>query len=160
VLRLAREDRSLRKTINGHDVGVAGHSLGAITTLGVATNSCCVDPRIDAAVAMSGIQLPFPNGSFFSTRTPPLMLVHGELDRTVPYAGSTNAYDQAPPPKVLLTLEDAPHTPFFPPWIDPTVRATTDFLDGYLKHDHQALERLPSDGNVAGVASLQADLGG
>ena len=160
VLRLAREDRSLKRTISGHDVGVAGHSLGAITTLGVATHSCCVDPRIDAAVAISGIQLPFPGGSYFSTRTPPLMLIHGESDRTVAYGGSANAYEQAPSPKAFLTLEDAPHTPFFAPWLDPTIRTITDFFDGYLTNDHRALGRLPAEGNVPGVSSLQSDLKG
>ncbi len=67
VLKVARMDPSLRRTIDRHDVGAFGHSLGAITTLGVATNSCCVDHRIRAAVSFSGIELPFPGGSFFAT---------------------------------------------------------------------------------------------
>jgi pimeloyl-ACP methyl ester carboxylesterase len=158
VLRLARQDRSLRRTIDRDDVGVFGHSLGAITTLGVATNSCCVDPRIEAAVSFSGIELPFPGGSFFTTPTPPLMLVHGDTDGTVPYVGSVSAYAQAPAPKVFLTLAHAGHVPFRAPWLDPTVRSITDFLDGFLKHDRRALRRLAIDGNVAGVASVQEDL--
>ena len=158
VLGLARQDRSLRRTIDRHDVGVFGHSLGAITTLGVATNSCCVDPRIKAAVSFSGIELPFPGGSFFSTPTPPLMLVHGDADQTVPYVASVNAYAQAPAPKAFLTLEHAPHVPFLAPWLDPAVRSITDFLDGFLKHDRRALRRLATDGNVPGVASIQEDL--
>lgn len=159
VLRVQRRDPSLRRTIDRHDIGVAGHSLGAITTLGLARNSCCQDRRIDAAVAFSGIQLPFPGGSFATTSGPPLMLVHGDRDGTVPYGGSTGAYAQAPAPKVLLTLLGAPHTPFFAPWIDPLTAAVTDFLDGYLKHSRKALQRLPADGNVAGTTTLQEDLG-
>jgi dienelactone hydrolase len=158
VLRLARQDRSLRRTIDRHDVGAFGHSLGAITTLGVATNSCCVDPRIRAAVSFSGIELPFPGGSFFSTPTPPLMLVHGNVDGTVPYVGSVSAYAQAPAPKVFLTLEQAGHVPFVAPWLDPAVRSITDFLDGFLKHHRRALRRLATDGNVPGVASVQEEL--
>jgi fermentation-respiration switch protein FrsA (DUF1100 family) len=159
VLRLARHDRSLRRTIDRRDVGAFGHSLGAITTLGVATNSCCVDPRLRAAVSFSGIELPFDGGTFFSTPTPPLMLVHGNADGTVPYGGSVAAYSQAPRPKVFLTLEHAPHVPFRPPWLDPAVRSITDFFDGFLKHDRDALRTLATDGNVAGVASLEEDLG-
>jgi dienelactone hydrolase len=155
VLRLARQDRSLRRTIDRHEVGAFGHSLGAITTLGVATNSCCVDRRLRAAVSFSGIELPFPGGSFFSTPTPPLMLVHGNADGTVPYVGSVNAYAQAPAPKAFLTLEHAGHVPFLAPWLDPAVRSITDFLDGFLKHDRRALRRLATDGNVPGVASVQ-----
>ena len=158
-LRVQRNDPSLRRTIDRHDIGVAGHSLGAITTLGLARNSCCQDRRIDAAVAFSGIQLPFPGGTFATTSGPPLMLVHGDKDGTVPYVGSTSAYAQAPAPKVLMTLLGAPHTPFFAPWIDPLTASVTDFLDGYLKHSRKALRRLPTDGNVAGVTTLQEDLG-
>jgi len=158
VLRLRRNHRALRQIISRYRIGAAGHSLGAITTFGVATNSCCLDRRIDAAVPFSGILLPFPNGTFFSEPTPPLMLVHGDEDGTVPYVFSVNAYKQAPAPKAFMTLLGAPHTPFLAPWLDPTVRATTDFLDGFLKGDIKALKRLSKDGNVPGVASLQQDL--
>ena len=158
VLRLARTDPSLRRAVDRHDVGIAGHSLGAITTLGLALNSCCHDRRVEAAVAFSGLVLPFPGGTAYAGRIPPLMLVHGDKDGTVPYSGSTSIYAQAPAPKVLLTLLGAPHTPFFPPWLDPTVRSVTDFLDGYLKHDRRALRRLGGDGNVPGVTTLQQDL--
>lgn len=160
VLRLARRDPSLMRTIDAHHVGAFGHSLGAITTLGVATNSCCLDPRIRAAVSFSGIELPFPGGSFFATPTPPLMLVHGDADQTVPYGGSVGAYQQSPAPKVFLTLKHAGHVPFLAPWLDPTVRSITDFLDGYLKRDRRALRRLATDGNAPGVASVQEDLSG
>ena len=63
VLRLARTDPSLRRTVDRHDVEIAGHSLGAITTLGLALNSCCHDRRVEAAVAFSGLVLPFPGGT-------------------------------------------------------------------------------------------------
>ena len=66
----ARPPSKWKKTIDRRRVGAAGHSLGAITTLGVATNSCCLDKRIDAAVAFSGIQLPFASGTGPSTRSP------------------------------------------------------------------------------------------
>jgi dienelactone hydrolase len=158
TLRLARGHGFLARSVDRHDIGVMGHSLGAITTLGIATNSCCLDPRIDAASAWSGIQLPFGSGTYFSRRTPPLMLVHGDADRTVPYAGSTQVYAAAPSPKVLLTLLGGPHTFFIAPWFDPFVRTTTDFLNGYLKHDRQALRRLATDGTVPGATSVKLSL--
>ena len=158
VLALARADRSLGKTIDPHEIGAIGHSLGAITTLGVAANSCCLDRRLDAAVSLSGIELPFGGGTFFSEPTPPLMLVHGTADHTVPYQGSVNAYAQAPSPKAFLTLVGAPHTWFFPPWIDPATQSIVAFLDGFLDHDPQAIRGLAADGDVAGVSSLQEDL--
>jgi predicted dienelactone hydrolase len=158
VLRLRRNHRGLAKTISRDHIGAAGHSLGAITTYGVAFNSCCLDRRIDAAVPISGILLPFGTGTFFTKPTPPLLAIHGNQDGTVPYSASADAYSKAPAPKALLTLDKAPHTPFSAPWLDPIVRTTTDFLDGYLKGDRKALKRLGKDGNVAGVSSLQQKL--
>ena len=158
VLRLGRGNGLMRKTIDRRDVGVAGHSLGAMTTLGLATNSCCGDARVDAAVSISGLELPFPGGSFFSEPTPPLLVVHGDADATIPYGGSVAPYAQAPAPKVFLTLEHGSHVPFLAPWLEPFIRTTTDFLDGFLKHDRKALHRLAADGNVAGVTTLQAEL--
>jgi len=159
MIDLDGEHVPFRREIDRNRIGVAGHSLGAITTLGVATNTAVEDRRIDAAVSFSGLELPFAGGTFFGEPTPPLLLVHGNADQTIPYVSSVNVYGQAPPPKAFLTLVNAPHTPFAPPWLAPTVRTVIDFLDGYLKHDHEALEHLARDGNVPGVSSLQQDLG-
>jgi fermentation-respiration switch protein FrsA (DUF1100 family) len=158
VLALAREHRSLGKTIDRHQIAVYGNSLGGATTLGVAANSCCLDARIDAAVSLWGGEYPYPGGSYFSEPTPPLMLVHGTDDQMAPYEFSVTAYDGAPSPKAFLTLEGAPHNPFFPPWHGPLIRSVTDFLQGFLEHDPLAIRRLAADGDVAGVASLQEDL--
>ncbi len=159
MLRLDHDDRhGLRHRIAADRVGVAGHSLGAITTLGVAFNSCCRDGRIKAAVVLSGIALGFPGGTYFTglSGTPaPLLLVHGDHDQTVPYGGSVAAFAGAGAPKFFVTLIGARHTPFLPPWLDPIVRSVTDFNDRYLKREHNGITRLEADGNVAGVASLQ-----
>jgi fermentation-respiration switch protein FrsA (DUF1100 family) len=159
VLRLARQGHGLRRTINRGEIGVAGHSLGAITTLGVAANSCCLDPRIDAASEWSGALLPFPGGSLFPPRTPPFLFVHGEADETLAYSGSAAGYAQAGAPRAFLTLEDAPHVFFYGRWLEPFVDTTTDFFDGFLKGERRALRRMAADGNVPGAASLQKDLG-
>ena len=53
-------DDALAAHLDAEAIAAAGHSLGAITTLGVTLNSCCADPRIDAAIELSGIRLPFP----------------------------------------------------------------------------------------------------
>lgn len=158
VLAVARGDQALANTIDGHRIGAIGNSLGGVTTLGVSANSCCRDPRIDAAVSLWGAENPFPGGRFFSEPSPPLMFVHGTLDARLPYSGSVGAYREAPAPKAFLTLKAAPHNPFFPPWHDPMIRSVIDFFEGFLNKDPQAIRRLPRDGNVPGVASLKADL--
>lgn len=159
VLRLTRGHHGLTRTIDRHEIGVAGHSLGAITTLGVAANSCCLDPRIDAASEWSGALLPFPGGSLFPERTPPFLFVHGQADETLAYGGSAAGYALAAPPKAFLTLEDAPHVFFYGRWLAPFVNTTSDFFDGFLKGKRRALRRMAADGNVPGAASLQQDLG-
>jgi dipeptidyl aminopeptidase/acylaminoacyl peptidase len=156
--RIAHRHR-FENVIDTHRVAVAGHSLGAVTTLGVAANSCCLDPRADAAVAVSGGPLPFRGGSYFSEPTPPLMLVHGTADAIAPYAASVAVYAQAPPPKALLGLEGAPHSLFLAPWLSPAVRSVSQFLNGYLKGRERALSKLAEVGSVPGVASVELDLG-
>jgi dienelactone hydrolase len=154
VLRLARRNRAgLRKTISRHRIGAAGHSLGAVTTLALAANGCCRDRRIDAAVAWAGLLLPFTGGTYFSARTPPLMLVHGTADPT--YSASVDIYRQASRPKAFVTLVNGPHIPNIPPWVDPTENSTADWFDGFLKADRTAFKRLAVHANVPGAASLQ-----
>ena len=67
VLRLARRE-GLGKTIDRRSIGVAGHSLGAVTSLALVANGCCRDRRVDAAVAWAPIRLAFA-GAWFAPRT-------------------------------------------------------------------------------------------
>jgi dienelactone hydrolase len=161
MMGLDRTDRALRNLIDEHDVGAAGHSLGAITTLGLTYNTCCQDPRIEAAVSLAGIRLPFDGGTFFTglqAPSAPLLLVHGNADQTVPYGASVGIFADAPPAKFFETLVGAPHTPFRPPWLDPIVKSVTDFLDRYLKNDRLALAQLETDAAVPGITTFQEEL--
>jgi fermentation-respiration switch protein FrsA (DUF1100 family) len=140
--------------IDPGSIGVAGHSLGAITTLGVADNSCCRDHRIDAAVSIAGIELPFAGGTFFNDHTSPLLLIHGTADHTVPYGASLALFADDPSSTFFLTLDGAPHTAFFDPW-GPVITATVlAFFDKYLKHNSSVHQILVA-GTVPGVASIQ-----
>jgi dienelactone hydrolase len=156
VLAMNRRKGPLRGLIERKEIGAMGHSLGGITTLGVTYNRANVDARIKAAVPISGLQLPFPDGTWTFPDVP-LLLIHGDDDRTIPYAGSTLAYAAAKAPKFLLTLLDAPHTPFGAPFLDQVVRSIDDFLDRYLRHEKRALARLVRGGTVAGVSTLESD---
>jgi predicted dienelactone hydrolase len=157
MLKVNRDPHSpLHGLINANRIGVAGHSLGAITTLGVAYNSAVADPRIDAAIPISGIVLPFGNGTTFTGISTPLLLIHGDHDQTVPYGSSVYSFAHASPPKFFETLQGSPHTPFLGPWapaIDNTVLA---FLDKYLKHNASDNDIVRA-ANVPGLSSLQFD---
>ncbi len=165
MLRLNRDRASgFRGAIDPSHIAVVGHSLGAITTLGVGVNSCCADPRIRAVVSIDGIELPFPAGTFFTGRRLPLLLLHGDADETLPYASSQRIFADAPSPKYFVTLHGAPHTSFrqadtvtrpAPPWEPVVVASVTDFLDRYLKGRPAGLASLSRDAAMPGVASLQ-----
>jgi fermentation-respiration switch protein FrsA (DUF1100 family) len=148
----------LDQLINPHRIGVAGHSLGAITTLGVADNSCCKDLRIDAAVSIAGLELPFPGGTYFTGPESPLLLVHGTADQTIPYTASQTLFAGARSPKFFLTLQGAPHTAFFNPWGPVITDTVLAFLDNYLGNDRDT-DQIEDAGTVPGVASIQVQVG-
>ncbi len=140
-------------------MAAAGHSLGAITTLGVAYNSCCIDRRLRAAVVMSGIELPFPKGSWTNPPPTPLLLIHGGSDTTVPVAGSKAAYNNAKPPKVFVLIPAAGHVQvLYGPGGDDTTKAVTDFLDGVLHHRFSSLLNLKPDVQAGGTATVTEQL--
>ena len=159
MLRLNGDGASiLRGLIDPDKVAVAGHSLGAMTTLGVAYNSCCTDTRIKAAVPISGTELPFRGGAFVYRAETPLLLIHGDADATVPYRGSENAYRAATAPKFLLTLLHGPHSPFFGAAGEVIVKVVQDFFDHYLKARDGSLDAMSQHGNVAGTTGLVSAL--
>ena len=124
-------------------IAVAGHSLGAITTLGVSLNGCCADDRLDAAVEISGLRLPFPEGDFDDLGRVPLLAVHGATDRTVSVSGSDTLFEEVPGPAAYLRFPDGGHSDILTtdgPLIDQVVIA---FLDAFLKDDEEGLAEVP-----------------
>jgi fermentation-respiration switch protein FrsA (DUF1100 family) len=159
LLRLNLQRGSgLRHLIDPGRVGTGGHSLGGITTIGVAYNSCCRDRRIRAAIPISALELPFPGGASEFTRTPSLF-IHGDADATVPYSSGRQAFDRARRPKFFLTLFGAGHVDLFLNPYGPVInRSVVDFLDLYLKDRPSGLTRIQRHGNQAGVSSLDVRL--
>jgi dienelactone hydrolase len=141
----ARRHGLLAGLLDPREVGAAGHSLGGVTVLGLVANTCCRDKRIKAAVVMSGDALSFPHGRTDYRAAPPLLLVDGDADPSVPYASSVTTFNDAIAPKGLLTVEGGDHdSPVDPSGraFDSVVRTTTDFFDRYLKGQKAALTRL------------------
>ena len=99
-------------------IAVAGHSLGAMTALAEGFNSCCVDRRVDAVVAVAGGLAPFPGG-IYSSGSIPVLLVHGARDDVVPYTESGEALQGVGTSAFLLTVKRGDH-------------------DGYLRADAAA----------------------
>ncbi|HEY5343350.1 MAG TPA: hypothetical protein VIJ66_06790 [Solirubrobacteraceae bacterium] len=146
--------------IDSSQIAVTGQSDGGDTALAVAYDPTYRDPRISAAVILSGAEIPGIGGFTFPAGSPPLLATQGTAD-TVNHPSATNAfYDVAPRPKYLLRLFGAEHLPPYSdqqPQLGIVERVTIAFLDGYLKHRPEALARLVSLGNVPKTASLLSE---
>lgn len=108
VIDAVTEGREAIPAVDPERVVIAGHSLGAMTALAMAFNTCCVDRRIDAVVSIAGQMAAFPGGAW-STGLVPVLLVHGRLDDTVAYTGSGEALQELGTSAYLLTVEQGDH---------------------------------------------------
>jgi hypothetical protein len=143
----------------GH-VAVAGHSDGAETALAVAYSRTFRDPRVRAAVILSGAEMPGVGGFSFPRGSPALLATQGTSD-IVNEPWFTNAFFKlAGPPKYLLRLLGAGHLPPYThqqPQLAIVERVSLAFLDAYLGRQPAASLQLSSLGNVPKTAELLAD---
>ena len=146
VIKLDKQKQGLGGIVDPKRIGASGHSLGGITTYGLAYSGCCTDKRIKAAIPMSGIigVVDGPEGYFQGAATP-LLAVHGNADGTVPYGADMNGFARAKTPKYFLTFLGAGHVTPFLGGDNPSAMAlkqsTIDFFNRYLKDDKAALDR-------------------
>jgi dienelactone hydrolase len=141
-------------------IAVTGQSDGGETALAVAYDSHFRDPRVGAAVILSGAQLPGVGGFTFPRAGPPLLATQGTADTVNPPRFTNDFFARARRPKYLLRLLGAGHLPPYTdqqPQLGIVERVTIAFLDGYLKQRGGAPGRLRSLGAVRGTASLVAD---
>jgi alpha-beta hydrolase superfamily lysophospholipase len=157
------EDQFLFGLVDSEHIAVTGHSLGGLTTLGSTMNTCCLDPRVDAAIPMAAPFEDFPGGTFFPGDNPPVLLVRGDNDELVPVDVGDRQFAGASAPKFLLTIENGTHLgPYLQARDDPGAAlvfdATIAFLDRYLKDRPAALDRLDAVVAASGLATLVEDL--
>jgi dienelactone hydrolase len=163
VLRLnAGAGSPLEGVVDPAKIGVAGHSMGGMTVLAVAGNTCCHDRRIKAAVVLAGRETPFGSGQFWNRIVTPILLVHGDADYNVVYGDGRRAYANAPPPRFLLTILGGDHgTPYTG---DPAHHqaglvsdAILGFFDQFLHDDAGGVARLMARAEAPGVAKLELE---
>ncbi len=160
VLRTsARAGGVLSGMVDPAEVGAAGHSNGAITTLGLVANSCCRDRRVKAAVVMAGDDVAFPGGTYDLADAPPVLLVHGTADELLPYSLAVGMFNGARGPKGLVTIDGGGHESaagLSAPSSAAVLRTTTDFFAAYLRGDRAALAGISGDGR-RGVTVVRFD---
>jgi dienelactone hydrolase len=167
VLALSRKSgNDLSGMIDPRRIAAVGHSLGAMTVLAWTEDTCCEDPRVDAAAIFDGTEANFGKGTFFGGHTVPLLVLHGTADQTIPYSSGKAIYTGAKAPKFFISLIGAPHVSFLqlappgtkaPVWEHVDVQSVIDFLEGELDHDSVSLHDLTALANDPGVASLKQD---
>lgn len=102
VLALSKQTGNLLSgMIDPRRIAAVGHSLGAMTVLAWTENTCCEDPRVDAAVIIDGTETPFGKGRFFAgRRATPILVLHGTADRTIPYSHGKRIYTDSENTKI------------------------------------------------------------
>jgi hypothetical protein len=146
--------------IDPAEIAVAGQSDGGVTALATGYAAAFRDTRVRADIVLSGAAL--PEFGFYDYAAPgplPLLAIQGTADAINQPSSTYNFFAAASPPKFLLQLLGAGHLPPYTteqPQLGVVERTTTAFLYHYLLHSSQALARLASYGNFAGVAALSA----
>jgi predicted dienelactone hydrolase len=156
---LAQRVPPLRGLVDGSRIALGGHSDGVDTALGL-TYSQPRDRRVRAALGFSGAEVAAFTGFSGSARSVPLLAAQGTADSVNSPSGTYSYFADAPRPKYLLRLLGAEHTPPYrreQPHLGIVVRVSTAFLDGYVKGDAAALERLSALGSVRGRSTLEID---
>ncbi len=154
----AASNGPLSGLVDPNEIGAAGHSNGAITTLGLVANSCCRDTRVKAAVVMAGTTEGLGGGQYNLAEAPPLIVVQDLHDGLVPYADAVAVFNEARGPKALLALDWDSHpdttgssahmaaSGVVGPTSGSVIKSTTAFFNAFLKHEHGALEAVAAEG--------------
>ncbi|MEU5905912.1 chlorophyllase [Micromonospora sp. NPDC047527] len=147
----------LRGRLATDRVAAAGHSAGAVTTIGLFTGGR--DERLVAGVVFAGTAVGV--GTAFAGVSAPQLFVHGELDEVVEYAAGKAAYEKVPWPKALLSLPKGDHGRALLSDAK-TLRVVSDtsieFLRWSLYGDAAAKERISTGATRGGLATFDNHL--
>ena len=146
--------------IDAERIAAAGHSFGGATALSL-VSTCCRDDRIDVTLALAAV-VRTEHGPALRHPHGPVLFVHARGDRAVSYtAAAALCEKQAGTPKRLLTVEGirglrAHVTPYlgsdeYAALVRPAI---VEFLDGYLRGDRAARDRLDHAGEGTSTGAV------
>jgi predicted dienelactone hydrolase len=148
----------LRGMVDPLLIAVSGHSDGGETALATAYDRDYRDPRVRAAIILSGATIPGPDRLVSAADGPPLLATQGSADRLNRPKDTRAFFDVVARPKFLLTLLGARHLPpytYEQPQLSIVEQVTIAFLDHYFKGT--PLRPLVTAGHVPGRSTLTAD---
>lgn len=102
---------AFHRRIDAARIGIAGTSLGGMTTELTGYHPRLRDPRVKAAVSIAG-PLQLFGRAFFANSALPFMMVAGDIDAMVPYAGNARPVLERVNNAWLVSLAGASHTGF------------------------------------------------
>ncbi len=138
VLEALKKDPAYNKKMDFTHIGLAGHSLGGYTVLGLAGawDSWRL-PGVKAVLALAPVTAPYMANHTLENISAPVMYQGATADTLSAAIGERgNAYDQTPAPKYFIDLQDEAHKA----WRDDTkgphdtiAAYAIAFFDVYLK---------------------------
>ncbi len=148
--------------VDRNRVGIAGHSLGGYTVLGLAGGwASWRDPRVEAVLALSPYCSPFIAKKRLQHIEIPVMYQGGSRDFGItPTVKKTEgAYDQSKVPKFYVELDGAGHfawTDLKRAYVSTIDAYSVAFFDAYLKNQKEDLTRLVNAGRPKDVSDLRS----
>jgi fermentation-respiration switch protein FrsA (DUF1100 family) len=137
-------DSWLAGHVDPEHIAAAGHSLGAVTTVGLVYDDCCIDDRIDAALVLAGTGVASSTGALDDRPPTPLFLIHGGADNIVPVGGGDDLFAAATGPTYYLRYPNADHFGIAIGDNGPlTTQAVVAFMDAELKDHPEGLAAIP-----------------
>ena len=96
-----------------------------------------------------------PGGTYSWQQGPPLLMINGDADTTIPYDAAVETFENARRPKGLITLAGIGHD--LNVGDDPILRdAPLGFFAFYLKDRRGGLEKVAGAVESSAIASLRA----
>ncbi len=158
---LLREGTFQGVPIDRERVGIAGHSLGGYTALGLSGGwPSWKDGRIKAVLALSPHCSPFVMKGDLRRMKVPVMYQGGTVDlgETPVVKRAGGAYDLSSSPKYYVEFDGAGHfawTDLNKKFQEPISAYTVAFFDRYLKATRQPLEQLMGDSRPKVVSEVR-----
>jgi predicted dienelactone hydrolase len=149
----------LSRLIDSDRIAVAGQSDGGEAALASAYARRLRDPRVRAAVILSGAEMSGIGGYAFGAGEPPLLAMQGTADTSNEPRYTYAYFRSAHRPKYLVRLLGAQHLPPYTaaqPWLGIVERVSIAFLDDYLQGSPTARGQLEKQGVVPGASALSA----